>query len=67
MLRSQLQQLNTNAEGASSVFQRFRLEEDTVSFKVSSGAATGVVSLSLQEPSQYPRTGAFAFARGAAG
>ena len=51
MLRADLELLNTNS-AAGSVFQRFRLEEDTVTFKVACGAASGTVSLSLHEPSR---------------
>ena len=45
-------------------FRRFRLEEDTVQFKIAMGAATGEVSVSLFERSSYPNTGGLAFAEG---
>ena len=42
----------------------FRLEEETVSFKIAAGELCGEVSISLFERSAYPRTGGLAFAEG---
>ena len=62
-IKEDIQLLNTHFEGCS-VFQGFRLEEDTVSFRLSAGGVTGVVNLSLMERSRYPLTGALVFADG---
>ena len=69
-LRGHLAALNAHFDGLSSetgpaVFSAFKLDEETVSFKVACGEALrGEVSLSLYERSAYPRTGGLAFAEG---
>ena len=69
-LRGHLAALNAHFDGISSeagpaVFSAFKLDEETVSFKVACGEALrGEVSLSLYERSAYPRTGGLAFAEG---
>ena len=62
-LKADLALLTSHFEGCA-VFQGFRLEEDTVSFRVTAGGASGVVSLSLHDRSCYPQTGALVFAEG---
>ena len=62
-LRADIAALTAHFSGCS-VFASFRLEEDTVSFKLAAGSASGVVNLSLHERSCYPRTGALVFAEG---
>ena len=63
-LKAHIDALNSYCDGAGALFSRFRLDEDSVHFKVNAGAATGTVSICLHERSSYPRTGALAFAEG---
>ncbi|KAL1504725.1 hypothetical protein AB1Y20_008503 [Prymnesium parvum] len=62
-LRDHLAKLNANA-ACGSALNKFRLDEDTVTFCVAHGNARGLVSISLMEPSRYPQTGALMFADG---
>ena len=67
-LREHLAALNAHfesAEGDTAFFSRFKIDEETVSFRVACGdGVRGEVSLSLYERSSYPRTGGLAFAEG---
>ena len=61
-LRAHLAALN--ALGPDAAVANFKLDEDTVTFKIKTAACRGEVSVSLLERSSYPRTGGFAFADG---
>ena len=64
-IREHIAQLNKHfASHSAPIFHCFALDEDTVTFKVSAGAATGEVSVSLFELASYPRTGGLVFADG---
>ena len=65
-VRDHLSALTTyfSAFGSDACFSAFHLDEDTASFKVKLGKATGEVSISFYERSSYPRSGALAYADG---
>jgi len=64
-VRAHIAALNAWAEDQGNTVRSFVLDEDTVSFELPAGAAaSGKVSVSLSEPSSYPRTGGQAFADG---